>query len=79
MTTHSAELKKIVTLLSKLGGKRMDWNLPEQSGEELKATIATLEAQVKEASERRRTSELLGQVEAELWKRNEEAPVALAT
>ena len=79
MKSKGAQLRTIATLHAKLGGKRMDWSTPDKSVTELAAQIETLETQVAESQERKTTQELLGKIEAELWRRKEEAPVALAT
>lgn len=79
MTSKGAELREIVALMGKLGGKRMDWSLPEMSRDALRAHAAQLEEQVAEARERREHAEMMGKCEAELWRRKEEAPVALGT
>ena len=79
MVSKRDELREVVRLLAQLGGKRMEWGLPEKSVDELRAVAADLAVKVEEAKARKEKSELLGKVEAELWRRKEEAPVALGS
>ena len=79
LTAKAPELKKINGLLSQLGRQRMDWAFAEWSVDALREHAAQLVEQVAEAAERKAKAKLQGQVEAELWRRNEEVPVALAT
>ena len=46
---------------------------------QLQEYAASLEGKVAEAEKRKEKDILLGKVEAELWRRKEEPPVALAT
>ena len=73
------ELRAVAQLLSRLGSPRVDGDLPEWDAAALKAYATTLEEQVVELEARKEKEELLGKIEAELWRRKEEAPVALAT
>lgn len=79
LSSKRAELREIVRLLAQLKGQRMDWNLPAKSAEELRAHAARLTEKVSEANERKERAALLGKIEAEMWKRNEEVPVATGT
>jgi hypothetical protein len=79
MTVRREDLLEVVRLSAKLGTRRLDWAMPELTSEELRAHIASLGDQVSEAQARKEKAVLLGKVEAELWRRKEEAPVALAT
>ena len=79
MVSKRDELREVVRLLAQLGGKRMEWGLPEKSVDELRAVAADLAVKVEEAKARKEKSELLGKVEAELWRRKEEAPAAVGS
>lgn len=79
MTSKREELREVVRLLTQLGGKRIEWSLPTKSVDELRAYIAELAVKAEEAKERKEHKVLLGKVEAELWRRKEEAPVALGS
>lgn len=78
-SSKGEELREVAQLLSRLGGPRVDGDLAEMDVATLKEYAATLEEQVIEAEKRKEKAELLGKIEAELWRRKEEAPVALAT
>ena len=78
-TSKRAELQAIVALQAQLGRQRMEASLPEWSAAALREHAAALAAEVEEVSARKHKARLLGKVEAELWRRGEEAPVALAT
>lgn len=79
MTSRRDELRDVVRLLSQLGRQRMDWSLPELSADELREHAAGLAAQVAEAAERKERATLLGKIEAEMWRRKEETPIATTT
>ena len=73
------ELRSVASLLSRLGGPRVEGDLPTMEVTQLQEYAASLEGKVAEAEKRKEKDILLGKVEAELWRRKEEPPVALAT
>jgi len=79
MTSRREALVEIVSLLDQLGKQRMDWSVPEMTPEQMGALARSLRQQVEEAAERKEKASLLGQIEAEMWRRREETPMATAT
>ena len=79
ITSKRAELIEIVRLLSQLGNQRMDWNLPAKTTEELSVYTEKLNKEVAEFLERKERQTLLGKIEAEMWRRKEETPIATGT
>ena len=79
MRTKREELREIVRLLAQLGGQRMEWSMPERSLEELAKITKKLKKKVRERAERKEKAELLGKIEAELWRREEEVPIATSS
>ena len=57
----------------------MEWSMPERSLEELAKITKKLKKKVRERAERKEKAELLGKVEAELWRREEEVPIATSS
>ena len=53
--------------------------MPERSVEELGKITKKLKKKVRERAERKEKAELLGKVEAELWRREEEVPIATSS
>jgi len=79
LTNKGEMLRTICKLNTKLGGARLDWGMPEWSEEKLEAHVASLRVEVEETATRKEKAVILGRVEAALWKRNMDVPVALAT
>lgn len=78
LTTKWAELNEVLRLEARLGRTKMDWALPEWPADKLRSRARELTLKVSELSARREKDELLGKVEAELWRRGQkEVPVGL--
>ena len=67
---------QVVRLLAQLGKQRMQESVPKMTKEELRGYASELGVKLAEAEERKEKAELLGKIEAELWRRKQEAPVA---
>ena len=71
-------LRKVLSLQSQLGSKRMDWSLPDWSEESLESRIMELESQLKVHQAHKEKQKLLGQVEAAFWIRKMDPPIGLS-
>lgn len=79
MTAKAELLRNVVKLDAQLGRTKMDWELPVWTTERLEEHAAALQQQVSALAAHKEKQVLLGKVEAALWMRREEAPIALST
>lgn len=77
MTTNAEILREIVKLDAQLGRTKMDWELPTWSVERLSEHAEMLTQKVTELALHKEKQELLGKVEAALWLRKQDPPMAL--
>ncbi|KAL1514411.1 hypothetical protein AB1Y20_003512 [Prymnesium parvum] len=79
VTAKSEVLRGILRLDAQLGRTKMDWELPAWEEERLLAYSEELRGKVEAHKGHKEKQTLLGKVEAALWLRREEAPIALQT
>ena len=79
MTAKAEVLREIVALDATLGRVKMDWELPAWDEGRLRSHADALAEKSDALLARKEKEGLLGKVEAALWLRKQEAPVALAT
>ena len=75
------QLRKVAALSAQIGQPRLDMSIAAWSAEKLEAHAASLAARVAAARARKEKEELLGKVEAALWRkdRSAEPPMGLST
>ena len=79
MTSKAELLREIVRLDAGLGRVKMDWELPAWGEDKLRAHAAGLREKSAAQAARKDKEEMLGKVEAALWLRKQEPPVALGS
>jgi len=77
MTAKSELLREVVQLDAQLGRTKMDWDLPIWEPERLRAHADGLAEQAAETAAHKEKQKLLGKVEAALWLRKLDPPIAL--